>query len=155
MSPASACAYARVALLARNRIDLRTTGVPRPEMTDELGPDDVREFIQRHIDSVAQLEALLLLRANPDEEWDAAKAAKRLYAAEPEIVEALARLSEDGFLTVADTRYRYDVSSEQRHEVDRLAAVYSRHLIAVTNMVHAKPRRIREFADAFKFRKDR
>ncbi len=51
--------------------------------------------------------------------------------------------------------YRYECASEARQKVDRLASVYSRHLIPVTNMIHAKPRRIREFADAFKFRKDR
>ena len=124
-------------------------------MTDEFGPDDVRDFIQRHIDSVAQLEAQLLLRANPGEAWDVAKTAKRLYATEPEIAEALARLGADGFLSCKDEVYCYECGSERRHEVDRLAAVYSRHLIAVTNMIHAKPRRIREFADAFKFRKDR
>jgi hypothetical protein len=54
-------------------------------MTDELVPDDVRDFILRHIDSVAQLEALLLLRANPDEDWDAPKTAKRLYTTHQEI----------------------------------------------------------------------
>ena len=50
-------------------------------MADELVPDDLRDFILRHIDSVAQLEALLLLRASPDEDWDVGKTAKRLYAA--------------------------------------------------------------------------
>jgi hypothetical protein len=30
------------------------------EMTDELVPDEVQNFIQRHIDSVAQFEALPL-----------------------------------------------------------------------------------------------
>ena len=39
--------------------------------------------------------------------------------------------------------------------VDRTAETYRRQLIAVTNMIHAKPRRIRQFADAFKFKKDR
>ena len=34
-------------------------------------PTSIRELIQHHIDSVAQLEALLLLRAHPRERWDA------------------------------------------------------------------------------------
>lgn len=41
-------------------------------MAGDLIPDDVREFVIRHIESVAQLEALLLLRANPDRAWDVA-----------------------------------------------------------------------------------
>jgi hypothetical protein len=124
-------------------------------MVDDVIPGDVQEFIVRHIDSVAHLEALLLLRANPDETWDIEKAARRLYANEQEIAEVLAHLCEEGFLTCADNIYQYAISDEQRTVVDRLAALYSRNLIPITNLIHAKPRRIRQFADAFKFRKDR
>jgi hypothetical protein len=124
-------------------------------MADEPIPGDVRDFILRHIDSVAQLEALLLLRGNPDETWNVNTMARRLYAGEQEIVEVLTRLCEDGLLSVTDGIYHYDCAPDLRCVVDRLAAVYSRHLIPVTNMIHAKPRRIREFADAFKIRKDR
>lgn len=125
-------------------------------MADEVIPDDLRGFILRHIDSVAQLEALLLLRANPKQAWTATQAAGRLYASEQEVGEILARLCADGLLHSEEGRYRYQCeSTEQQKMVDRLAAAYARHLIPVTNMIHAKPRRIREFADAFRFRKDR
>jgi hypothetical protein len=125
-------------------------------MADEPIPGDVRDFIIRYIDSVAQLEALLLLRGNPKEGWDVGKVAKRLYAAEQEIAEVLKRLHDDSLLSFEDGLYRYkSTPSELQDQVDRLAWVYSRHLIPVTNMIHAKPRRIREFADAFKLRKDR
>ena len=125
-------------------------------MAEQIIPDDVRDFIIRHIDSVAQLEALLLLHGNPSETWSIASMAKRLYTTEAEIAEPLARLVDDGLLSVSEGIYRYDCAAEgHRNIVDRLAIVYSRHLIAVTNMIHGKPRRIRQFADAFKFRKDR
>ncbi|HEY7662945.1 MAG TPA: hypothetical protein VH934_07470 [Xanthobacteraceae bacterium] len=124
-------------------------------MADDIVPDDVRDFIQKHIDSVAQLEALLLLWANPNEVWDATRTAKRLYTTEHEIAEVLARLCADGLLVCKDGVYRYECAPEMSQRVDRVANVYSRQLIAVTNMIHTKPRRIREFADAFKFRKDR
>jgi hypothetical protein len=82
--------------------------------------------------------------------------AKRLYANEAEIAEALALLCADGLLSCTEDIYRYECATpELRARVDRLAEVYARHLIPVTNMIHAKPRRIRQFADAFKFRKDR
>jgi hypothetical protein len=118
-------------------------------------PADIQNFILRHVDSVAQLEALLLLRGNTHETWTPAITAKRLYANEQEITEVLDRLCEDGLLKVNDGVYRYDADPELRGLIDRLVEVYSRHLIAVTNMIHAKPRRIRQFADAFKIRKDR
>ncbi|WP_291868603.1 hypothetical protein [Bradyrhizobium sp.] len=123
-------------------------------MPDELVPDVVLDLIQRHIDSVAQLEALLLLRANPADSWTASLIARRLYAPEDDIVRALALLCADGFLTRDHDTYRYECSVEKRERVNRLAEVYSRHLILVTNLIHAKPRNIRQFSDAFKFRMD-
>jgi hypothetical protein len=124
-------------------------------MTDDPVPADVYVFIQRYIDSVAQLEAILLLRSTPDQGWDAAGVAKRLYAPEGEIAEVLSRLAADSLIVFKDGLFRYDCPADLRRKVDDLAGVYARHLIAVTNIIHAKPRRIREFADAFKFRKDR
>jgi hypothetical protein len=125
-------------------------------MADELVPRDVGDFILRHIDSIAQLEALLLLRAHPEQAWDVATLARRLYATGAEVEQVLARLCADGLASANEGAYRYECRTvELQNSVDRLAGAYSRHLIAVTNMIHAKPRRIREFADAFKFRKDR
>jgi hypothetical protein len=119
-------------------------------------PDDLREFIQRHIDSIAQLEALLLLRGSPEIGWDAAKVAARVYTSEQETAALLARLSADGFLTFENGAYRYGCQRDgQQQLVDRLAHLYARELIPITNLVHAKPRRIREFADAFKLTKEK
>ena len=61
-----------------------TTG-PRKEqqMTDDVIPDDLRDFMLRYINSIAQLEALLLLRANSHQQRGVLKASRRLYASEP------------------------------------------------------------------------
>jgi Mn-dependent DtxR family transcriptional regulator len=123
---------------------------------DDPVPGDLRDFILRHIDSVSQLEALLLLRAKPEEEWDVARTAQRLYVAEQEVTEVLARLCADGLLICQAGLYRFEPGGdEKRTMIDRLADLYARHLIPVTNVIHSKPRRIRAFADAFRFRKDR
>jgi len=125
-------------------------------MADEAVPDDLRDFILRHIDSVAQLEALLLLRANPDENWTAAQTAGRLYVGEQEVTRMLVRLCADGLLQCREGVFRYAPEpATLAATVDRLADLYTRHLVPVTNLIHAKPRRIRQFADAFKLRKDR
>ncbi len=124
-------------------------------MADDLVPQELRDFIVRHIDSIAQLEALLLLRANRAETWDVTKVAKRLYTSEQEAGEVLARLCADGLLSCDDGLYQYRGHDDQQLPiVEQLAESYAKHLIPITNMIHAKPRRIREFADAFKFRKD-
>lgn len=122
-------------------------------------PDDVAQFIQEKIDSIAQLEALLLLRGDPNATWSSSTLAQRLYTSEKETVDALERLCAGG-LTVAvgsnPALYRYEpISPELRDLVDRTADVYSKHLVPVTNLIHSKPKtRVQEFADAFKIRKD-
>lgn len=123
-------------------------------MTDESIPADLREFILRYIDSVAHLEALLLLRANAETIWDITTIARRLYTTEQQAAEVLTQLCAHGLLSCEDERYRYaGQSAEQRNLIDRLAESYTKQLIPITNMIHGKPRRIRQFADAFKFRK--
>jgi hypothetical protein len=123
-------------------------------MSDPL-PADLLDFLTRHIDSIAQLEALLLLRAAPGEVWDVQRAAKRLYVSEQESFETLAHLAVHGFLSGDRSGYRFDPQSQELLSmVELLAEHYKRHLIPITNLIHAKPRRIRQFADAFKFKKD-
>jgi hypothetical protein len=121
-------------------------------MSDEKIPDDVREFILRHINSVAQLEALLLLWSNPEKDWDGGAMARRLYTDDREASEVLAQLTADGLLSEHQGTYRF--SGDWHAIVRKMAEVYAKQLIPITNMIHAKPRRIRAFADAFKFRKD-
>lgn len=124
-------------------------------MADGLIPEDLRDFISRHIDSIAQLEALLLLRASAGETWSVERTMARLYAAEGEVTRVLERLHADGFIIRDGNAYRYQCKdSETAALVDRLAAIYASHLIPVTNMIHDKLRHVRAFAQAFRFRKD-
>ena len=125
-------------------------------MGDELIPPDVREFILRHIDSIAHLEALLLLLQQPDIKWSAASVADHLYIEPDQAVEVLQHLCETGLAGCNDAVYWFNAEPVGQLEVARrLAELYSNHLIPVTNLVHAKPSGIRKFAAAFKFRKDK
>jgi hypothetical protein len=125
-------------------------------MAGDLIPPDLQSFILRHFDSITQLEALLLLRANPRSDWTVPNITARLYTNEADVVVALTRLCGDGFLICEDGVYRYEsTDAGLKAQVDRLAEFYASHLIPVTNLIHSKLRRIQEFAGAFRFRKDR
>jgi hypothetical protein len=125
-------------------------------MGDELIPPDVREFILRHIDSIAHLEALLLLLQQPDIKWSAASVADHLYIEHDQAAEVLQHLCDTGLADCSDDAYWFNAApAGQLEVVRRLAEHYSNHLIPVTNLVHAKPSGIRKFAAAFKFRKDK
>ena len=128
-------------------------------MAHELIPDDVKAFLLQRIDSIAQLEALLLLRTNAALTWDAEALAKRLYITGQETAAILHHLQANGFLVVAEDSsgvYQYQpASSHLACMMDRVAELYARYLIPVTQLIHAKPiTRVQEFADAFKLKKD-
>lgn len=126
-------------------------------MADDLLPGDVRDFIVVHIDTIAQLEAMMLLRSHPSDEWDIVKIARRLYVSEPEVSHALGRLIDVGIVTPQNGTFVYSPSPNLRPLVERVATTYTRHLIPVTSLIHSKPKpsRVHQFADAFKFRRDR
>ena len=122
---------------------------------NEVIPPEVREFIIRHIDSVSQIEALLILRAHPDDNWEVEQIASRVYTSDRELGAVLERFAAEGFLAREGDVYRYGVSEPTiERTIAELARYYSSHLIPVTNMIHSKPRSMRSFSDAFKLRKD-
>jgi hypothetical protein len=127
-------------------------------MTEPFIPDEVQAFLLQSIDSIAQLEALLLLHDNPTCTWTAEALAKRLYIPTQETAVILQRLTADGFLTLrrnSPEQYQYHPqSSEHAAKVDQVASLYTKYLIPITRIIHAKPRsRVQEFADAFKLHK--
>jgi hypothetical protein len=124
-------------------------------MSDQALPAELREFVASHIDSIAQLEALLLLRSAKDSVWELQSAARRLYIGEQETSETLAHLAAHGLIVREAGGYRFGAQSDELSRmVELLAEYYRRQLIPITNLIHAKPRRIRQFADAFKLKKD-
>jgi len=119
-------------------------------------PDPVRRLIADHIDSVPELEAVLLLRDHAEHDWTPSEAGQRLYVSTTVANHVLAKLAERGFLSKGESGYRYAASAELGKAVDQLAAAYAHHLVEVTRMIHQKPPpSIRQFADAFRFRKDK
>lgn len=118
-------------------------------------PAELLEFLAKYIDSIAQLEALLLLRENSGVAWQPQDLAKRLFISEGEAVDVLALLAAQNLVGVQDNAYRYaPASSELDRLTTQLADYYRRYLIPITNIVHAKPRRIRQFADAFRLKRE-
>jgi hypothetical protein len=115
----------------------------------------VREFILAHIDSIAQLEALILLANQRQERWTRPQVAAQLYINESHAKPVLDRLYDDGLLHCYEGEFWFNEDPPgQREMVEKLSALYARHLIPVTNLVHAKPSGARAFAAAFKLRKD-
>lgn len=125
-------------------------------MTQGPVPQEVASFIQRNIDSIADLEALLILRERSGAPWGTSEIAARLYVSERYAQEVMERLRARNLIVPAEGGYRYVARPELEPVIGGLAEYYATHLIPVTNLIHAKSTdRIRQFAEAFKFKKDK
>jgi hypothetical protein len=67
-------------------------------MSGEFILDDIAQFILGKIDSVVQLEVLLLLRSEPEDRWSVQALAGRLYIDEKQTAEVLTRLCAQSFV---------------------------------------------------------
>ena len=118
-------------------------------------PEPVRELIVRRIDSVADLEALLLLCNEPQHHWDEATVARRLYIDEARAGATLQRLAQRGLAAPHDGGWRFAPETPAVADAVReLSRIYSQRLVAITALIHGKTARgIEEFARAFVIRR--
>lgn len=128
-------------------------------MADANIPEEVSRFIKEHIDSLEQLEVLLLLRAYPDREWSAQEVSRELRSEPGAAAERLAEMSLDGLLIMSQAEgplYRYGPKTpELARLVDKVADVYAVRRVTVITLIFSKPsKHVLSFADAFNLRKD-
>jgi hypothetical protein len=122
-------------------------------------PAPVLRFLDENIDTVPQLETLLMMYEGQDRLWLLADVAARNYTTEQRAGETLNALQRRGLVTSEDSpaRYRFDPAKEEvRALVAELAGCYRKNLALITELIHAKPSAsVKEFARAFDLKKDR
>jgi hypothetical protein len=122
-------------------------------------PDDVRRFLQDHVDSHEKLSALLLLRRRQERTWTSAEAAAELTIAESGLEQALDELCASGLVSrAAAGQYRYAAAPE----LDALAASTAQwlqncpvemvQLLSENAMQRVRSSAARTFAEAFLLR---
>ena len=119
----------------------------------EAPDEDVLRFIVERIDTVPEIEALLLLWEQRPMAFTVQQLASRLFVSEG-IAGAVVRALEQRRLvmqTADPSQYTYDQSGRADDEfMARVAATYRRHLIRVTTLIHSKASpAVLEFARAF------
>lgn len=125
-------------------------------------PADVRSLILGRIESVVQLELLLLLHRDATTSWTTDEVARELRIEPAWAAAQLNHLRQQGLLGVGSDAsgteiYRYDPASPAlRGAVDGLARAYVDRRVTVIAMIYAPPTdTLRSFADAFRLRKDK
>lgn len=129
-----------------------------PDPADDL-PDEVRRLLDDRIESIAQLEVLLLLHRTAPQDWDAEGLSRELRIEPGWAAELLALLRRAELLEGTPGRpgfHRFGPSSpDLAKAVESLAASYADRRVTVVASLYSKPvGRIRIFADAFRIRKE-
>jgi hypothetical protein len=129
-------------------------------VSEEAIPQEVRSLISDHIDSVVQLEILLMLHAKPDADWSAADVSTQLRI-DPAWAEGqLAHLCARGLLQCSDQTprtYRFGPKDPRLITATiELARAYADRRVTIISLIFSKPvDKIQSFADAFRLRKDK
>ncbi len=129
-------------------------------MTYEAISQDVKDFVATHINSVEQLEVLLLLRMHAEREWSADSLSKELRIDASWAAMRMADLCSRGLLAACasiDISYQYHPSTpELRRIVGLLADTYAERRVAIINLIYSKPLdNILVFAEAFRIKKEK
>lgn len=117
-------------------------------------PQNVYAFLLEHIDSLEQLEVLLLMRKD-QRSWSAQEIARELRIMPESAGNRMSNLSLRGIVIEdGSARYRYSPRSpELDRDVAGLATAYAERRVTVINLIATKHlERIKSFADAFKLK---
>jgi hypothetical protein len=119
-------------------------------------PQNVVQFLAEHIDSVVQVEVLLLLHSHPGVEWPAERLAQELRINPDWAAAALAQLESLGILEASPGGFRYAPrTAEIAHTITSVSKAYEDRRVSVISLIFSKPPDpIRQFTDAFRFRKE-
>jgi DNA-binding IclR family transcriptional regulator len=121
-------------------------------------PATVLQFILKRIDTVAELETLLIMSAEESRHWSVDEIAARIYVAKPSAAAVLHSLQTHRLITVdeAGTLFRFSpASEEERQTILQTAIAYRINLIPIATLIHKKASGpVQEFARAFSLKKD-
>jgi DNA-binding IclR family transcriptional regulator len=121
--------------------------------------EQIDRFIVDEIDSVPQLEALLLIWNRRPRTWTSADLSRELYVSADFAHEILRYLAQHRFVVEVEEKtgcYILKLRSEETEDLlSALDKVYRRELVRISNLIHEKSSRaLRDFASAFRFKKE-
>lgn len=101
------------------------------------------------------LEALLLFWKHRPHPWSMEEMAHSLYISVEATHAILQDLKQRGMVTLEGECYSYDPGFRHGSLMEDLDRTYRRELVRISRMIHSKASpAVREFARAFKFKKD-
>jgi hypothetical protein len=123
-------------------------------------PEDVRQFLAANIDSLEQLETLRILGEDDAREWEHTEIAQHVQSSPETILAHLATLEGRGLLHCERREGRTFCgygphSPELEIQVRELLDLYRQRPVSMIRIVHQRAENaLRDFSDAFKFRRE-
>ena len=122
-------------------------------------PNEIQEFIIQHIDSLEQIEILLLLSGAPGRTWTPNEVIMQLRSSTESVQKRLETLVAHGLVVEVDPQTHahqyHPATPDLARAVDQLATNYRERRLKVIECIFSKPiSSLRIFADAFRIRKD-
>ena len=129
-------------------------------MPDQGPPPAVYEYILEKIESVPHLEAVILLWNSRPVGWTAEELSSRLYVPAEKTEDIIKDLLRQQFVQQSagsPPRFSYLPRNDEQNEwMYRVDTAYRREIVRISTMLHSKASpSVREFARAFRFKKDR
>lgn len=127
-------------------------------VTDGI-PEDVRELLLEHVDTVAQLEILLLLHDSAPDRWTSDRVAQVLGIDRHSAALRLGDLVARGFFATSTDSdppafWYAPATPALEAAMPRLAQTYKERRVAVISLIFSRPPDpLRHFSDAFKLRR--
>jgi len=123
----------------------------RGQRDARLIADSVRKLITQRIDSIEQLEVLLLMREHRERGWTVEAISDHLRSSVMSVGGRLKLLVQHGLIDHSNGSYRYAAAGEIDDTVGQLAQAYVEHRFSVIELIFDKPSdKLRVFADAFR-----
>jgi hypothetical protein len=121
-------------------------------------PHELKQFLTLHIQSLAQLETMLLLHRDPQRQWTADELARELYITADMCRGIVADLEHRRLAAPGDLpeSYRYAAAdADVDRLVGQLAQFYRERRVAVITAIYSSPvNKVQTFADAFRLRRE-
>lgn len=115
----------------------------------------VVNFVQLHVTSLLQLDALLLVFESGRQPRTADDLAAQMYVPVGAVEDWLEEFAEAGFCAKTDSGYQLPDSAEVYELLAAVADCYLRRRISLGQLIFSQPSTpATSFADAFRFRKD-
>ena len=127
-------------------------------MANHFVTPELVKFIAQYVHSVEQLEILCLVGSNPNKSWTSAEVFHEIQSSETSVVACLRKFQNEGFLSSReDGSFHYSPSRVAMADMVReLSLAYRERRVTIVEMIYRKPPDpVQDFADAFRFRKDK